>query len=425
MKNVFKLLPFPFLLFGEGFEIQPVGNLQYRYVEKSKKFSSLGESVYQTKKVDYEDYIIGGTFGAKSSWQNYEASGLLYGVKRLHTKDENELHIEKILYDNDQNGFGFFGELYLQSNFENSSFSIGRQTKKSALVDSNERVTKNSFEGLKYRRTQNDIDFEVFYFNKIAASTISNSVPFNHKYGFLGYGLGYKIDGFTDISTHILNKDLDTLGALQVQLKVGDVKDYLKMENLFVDNFFDIVSFEGQKSFEKISLRGGFVAQKSVGEDYVEKEYDKKLDSKIFQGEIKYKKELLSLVYRISKTDSNTDAVFNGTLFSPFSNKPAWIVGISTAHSTIADTVAQQLMFVNTFYAGKLPLTLASSYLTYAIGEENGLENKSTNTDEFYTHFQAHLSKNLSLTFQYSKVGNIDIVTTNTEVKKAIVEWKF
>ena len=425
MKKLYPFLLSPSFLLCGDLTIEPVGDLQLRYTNKTNTYTPLGQMYYQKEKTSYDDSVFGGTFGLKGKYEEVEIASLVYGAKNLQSKETDQLKIEKTMYDNSFDDFSYLGELYLKSTIQNHTFTIGRQTKKSSLVDSNHRLTNNSYEALRYQNIQEKSELEIFYFDKMSSSTLANSVPFDHKYGFLGYGLGFDIDGFCDISTHILNKNYDTTGAFHIQGKIGDTENYVKVENLFVDDFFDTFYLEGKVSTEPFSFRTAFAYQTSVGDNVVEKHYGKNLESKLYQGEIKYKKENLSLTYRVVHTSYDKDAIYNGTMLSPFSNKVAWIVGINTAHGFIADTTSQQIMLTNTVLNSFIPFTFATSYMEYDIGKNNGLENQATKTKEFYGHIEAYFSKNLTLTTQYSKVENLDILTKKVKDLKVFLEYKF
>lgn len=425
MKKLYPLVLTSSILFGSDFTIEPVGDLQLRYENKTKTYTPLGQSIYKKEKNSYDDSVFGGTFGLKGKYEEFEVASLVYGSKSLQSKESDTLKIEKTIHNNTFDDYAYLGELYLKSTINNHTFTLGRQTKNSSLIDTNHRLTNNSYEALRYQNIQEKSEFEIFYFDKVSSSSLANSVPFNHKYGFLGYGLGFYIDGFADISTHILNKNYDTAGAFHLQGKIGDKANYARVENLFVDNFFDTFYLEGKVSSEPFSFRTALVYQTSVGENVVEKHYGKNLESKLYQGEVEYKKENLSLTYRVAHTPSDTNAIYNGTMLSPFSNKVAWIVGLNTAHGFIADTTSQQIMLLNTINSFRVPFTFVTSYVQYDIGKNNGLQTNPIKTKEFYGHIRAYLSKQLSCVAQYSKVKDIDILTENTEDTRLYLEYKF
>jgi len=93
--------------------------------------------------------------------------------------------------------------------------------------------------------------------------------------------------------------------------------------------------------------------------------------------------------------------------------------------SFLADTLAQELLVVNTFYIDKLPITLAGAYLQYAVGEDNGLENSSFDVSEKFLRAKFYLSKKLTSTFEYSVAKNIDIVTASSKNGRVVLEYTF
>ena len=56
----------------QPYSITPIGNLQLRFEDVSKKQTPLGKIFLKENSIDYHDYIVGGIFGIKSSLDNYE-----------------------------------------------------------------------------------------------------------------------------------------------------------------------------------------------------------------------------------------------------------------------------------------------------------------------------------------------------------------
>jgi hypothetical protein len=200
------------MLYAQEIDVEYKGDLSLFNAHYDKTYNALGELVKQTDRVRYYDSAVGGDIGVATSYLDTSLYVGLYFSQRLKKRNSDTLKNEATLYDEDLNGVHYIGEAYIEQKYNNHKFSIGRQTKTSQLLDENHRITKNSFEGLRYKYQEDKLDVDIFYFNKIASSTISNSVPFNHRYGFLGYGMGYNVGNFTDISKHILNEDLSTNG---------------------------------------------------------------------------------------------------------------------------------------------------------------------------------------------------------------------
>jgi hypothetical protein len=413
------------MLYAQEVEIEYKGDLSLFNANYDKTYNTLGESVKQTDRVRYYDSAVGGDVGIASGYLDTSLYVGLYFSQRLKKRNSDTLKNEATLYDEDLNGVHYIGEAYIEQKYNNHKFSIGRQTKTSQLLDENHRITKNSFEGLRYKYQEDKLDIDIFYFDKVASSTISNSVPFNHRYGFLGYGMGYNVGNFTDISKHILNEDLSTNGAIHADIKYKAEYYDIELENLYVDNFFNTTSLNTTLKTQNVFLKLGTIYQTSVGKDYVEKKFSKELKSNLYQGELKYKKNDFVALYRASITPANTDAVYNGTLFSPFSNKAAWIKGINTAHAFIADTTSQQVLVYNTFRPNALPpTTVMLSYIRYDIGNNN-IDISPLDTREKFVQIKSHFSKNLSAKLIYSLIDNVDLLTAKTKNTRFIVEYVF
>jgi hypothetical protein len=426
LKQLFLLFCSVFVLYAQELDFDYKGELSLFTASFDKNYNELGKLVKQTDKVKYYDGTVGGDIGILSSYLDTSFYVGLYFSQRLKNKNSDILKNDATLYDEDLNSLHYIGEAYIQQKYNNHIFSIGRQTKKSQLLDENHRITKNSFEGLRYRYQEDKLDVDIFYFNKVASSTVANSVPFNHLYGFLGYGMGYDIGNFTDISKHILNEDLSTNGAIHTDIKYQEDYYDIELENLYVDNFFNTISLNTTLKMENLFLKLGTIYQTSVGKDYVEKKFSKELKSNLYQGELKYQINDFVALYRASITPANTDAIYNGTLFSPFSNKAAWIKGVNTAHAFIADTTSQQVLVYNTFRPTSFPpTTVAVSYIRYDIGDKNGDVNYPLDTREKFIIIKSHFSKNLSVKLQHSLVDNVDLLTSKTKNTRFIVEYIF
>jgi len=418
------------LLATNSYSIKPTGTVQLRYDDRNNEYTSLGKQVLREEKVHYNDYIVGGTFGAEALWQDYTLDTLLYGVGRLHKKNENTLKNVNTFYDNDVNEFLYLGELSIKKKFGNHSLRIGRQTYNTPLVNRNFRITQNAYEGINYTYSSNAFDFKSLYFYKVSSSTMANNVPYNHKYGFLGYGLGYNISGFTSISKHIINKDVSTNGAIHFLAKYGKKEQYISLENLYVDNFFNTSNLTLSYNVKNIYLKAGMIYQFSVGQKQIEKhienaQLNKRLESYHYQLQLKYQNEKFQIAYSISKTPSNKNAIYGGTLMSPFSNQPSWLVGLNTSHATIADTLSQKISATTSTKIYEMPLVLSTAYIKYDIGDANGLTPNAIDTSEWYLHLQGYFSKNMSAKIQYSYVENYDPLTYKSFNTKLALEYKF
>lgn len=427
MRHLGLFLLFISTLFGsDEIRFEPRGDIQFRFDDRDKEYTTLGNLVYNKEDISYFDYTIGGHIGADAIYDSYLLGSRIYGVARLHDKDEDILKNEKSYYNNDLDNFTYLGELYLKKEFSNQSITVGRQTYKSSIVGKNFRLTNNSYEGISYRYENDSINFQSLYFNKIASSTLANTIPFNHKYGFLGYGYGYDTSGFAHISTHIINKDLQTDGAIDFEFIYKDEMFDGKIENLYVDNFFNTTLLTLGYRYDMVTFSGGYIYQTSVGKDYLETYIqNKQLKSEHYQGKIEYKKDRFKVSYFASYTPKKEDSIYYGTLFSPFSTTASWLTGLNSAHAILADTFSQKILLSNGTKLYKVPLGYAMGYVKYNIGEKNGLRADSVDTTELYLHLKGYFSKNLSAMIQHSRMNNYDPLTKVSINTKLALEYKF
>jgi len=406
-------------------DIKPIIDLtiEHRYIQKD--YTTLGQNIYGEESSSDGDYIFGGKVGFLSSYENYDLGLAIQGLAKEKDNDEAVEEYQNEILNNNFVGYSYLADAYIQANYENISTKIGRQSYNGSLINKNERITSNSYSGLLLEYKKDDLKIDAFYFNKIAASVLSTEVPQNHTYGILGYGMGYNVGDFTEISEYIIGEKKSTNGAINLNIKYGDDKTYINIENLYVDNFFNTFNLTARLNHKsddiENSLKFGFITQNEVGDNH----FDANIDSQLYQAQYKFSRNRFYLKYRISQSATNKDAKYNGTLISPFSNRPAWIVGALTAHAFIADTLSQQLLLVNTFYFGSFPLTAIAAHIRYDIGKDNGIQNTEQKTIENYLQFKGYFSKNLTLTTQFSVVKDIDILQEKKKRSRIFLSYKF
>ncbi|MFA7084272.1 MAG: hypothetical protein WC141_07045 [Arcobacteraceae bacterium] len=427
---VLLLLSKGLLLEAQEITLKPAGKLQLRYEDATKKYTKLGQAVHNKNKLEYNDYIVGGMFGVQALWESYTLKTLLYSVGRLHSKNENSLKNEKSFYNNNQDEFIYLGELSLTKEFDKHAITLGRQTYNTPLVNSNFRVTQNAYEGVSYYYDNENVNFKTLYFHKISSSTMSNNIPINHKYGFLGYGLGYNTSGYAKLSKHIINEDLSTNGAIHFLSSYKTKNSTISYENLYVDNFFNTSNLTVGYNFKSIYFKAGMIYQTSVGKKQVEHAIEntqegKKLEAQHYQAQIKYQEGTFQLIYNVSLTPTNKNSIYRGTLLSPFSNQPTWLVGLNTSHATIADTLSQKVAVIKSTHIYDVPVVVAVAHIHYDIGKDNGLTPKSISTSESFFHLKGHLTKNLSAMLQYSYAKNYDLLTEGSYHTKMVLEYQF
>lgn len=393
---------------------EPIIDMTLRYENMSKLFdyTILGQNY--SEEITYNRYLFGGILGTEISYEDYYLGIAAHGIGRFNHPNEQVYAHESVIYK-DYVGYLYLGELYLGMHHENMNFKIGRQTYNSSLVSFNKRITPNSYEGLSFTYNEDRIDIQTFYFNRISSSPFAYAVPQNHPYGALGYGRGYEVGSYVDLSEHILGSGISksTAGAFHAEVTYGDDTKQLHAENLFVDNFFNTLSLSGTYTqvIEKLKLESnlGAVIQNDVGKNH----FDHKINARLIHGKFTLSHENTKLTYAASKAFKDTQAQYNGTLISPFSNTPIWVYGINSAHATIADTTSWQVKLSHLFYIKAMPLFAMVSHVRYDISDENGLDlvegfvpSPALDTRESFVYMQAYFSKQSSLSLIYSQVDN-------------------
>ncbi len=419
----------------DEFTIKPEIDMQLRYEYKDKEYSTLGQSLYHAEDDVYDEYILGGELGLKASYLNYDFVAKIHGLAKIKNSDQNmQEHEHEIASQENFVGYGYMGDLHIGGHYNGFKASIGRQTYSSRLVGANEEVTVNSYEGIYLEYEKDKFKIDTFYFNKIASSPLAYVVNKNHSYGVLGYGMGYNVGKYTKLSEHILGvrgAGKYTKGAINTKLKYGTQDTNIKIENLYVDNFFNTLSLRAKYNLElggfDVNTKVGMVTQNEVGAN----NFEENIDATLYQGMLKLSYSDFFISYKLSSTDTNTDAAYSGTIISPFSATLAWIYGPKTAHAFIADTFSQQLSIMNVFYIDKLPLRVIASHILYEIGEDNGLPllrnmpTPATDTRETYIDAKAYFSKRLSLSAQYSFATNITPIVGERKNIKLYLEYAY
>ena len=431
MNYILFLLFFSITLFAkQNYTIEPKGDIQLRYEIRDKEYSPLGAKTYSEDKINYHDYVIGGLLGVQIFNDNYKFNVKGYGTLRLQKKDNDNRKNESYYYNNKQNEFFYLGELNVKKSFNNHSITLGRQSYNTPLVNSNVRITQNSYEGVNYTLKKDQLILKSLYFNKIASSTLANNVPFNHKFGFLGYGLGYNTSGFNDLSKHIINKDLSTNGALDLSIFYGEKEKFVFFENLYIDNFFNNTNLAFAYHKNNFYFKVGAIYQNSVGDKHVENNIEssqknKKLQAQHYHARMQYRNNDFRVTYTVAHTPYNKSNIYNGTFFSPFSNKLSWVRGVNTAHSLLADTTSQKISVSKKLDIYKVPTKIIVAYVKYDIGENNGILSQSLDTNERYIHIKSYLSKNINTKIQYSQTRNTNQIIQKSNNTKISLEYKF
>jgi hypothetical protein len=414
----------------ENFSILPKVDLSIFFDENDKDYSSLGKIVKQKESLNYSSSVIGGDFGLSAKTNDLEFVFQGSGTTSIQNRSKDDEKINASYFDNDKKDFIYLSNIYLSKQFNDVNLKIGRQKYNNDLVNLNRRVTTNQYEGIYLDYKNDHFKINSLYFDKLSSSTVANNVPFNHDYGVMGYGKGYKIGEFVSISEHISNKDYDTNGAIVSDITYGDLNNNINIQNLYVDNFFDTFDISSKLNFAygdfNITPRIGYIKQVDVGENYYSYDYDyKKIDASMYQSSLRFKYKNIFTTFNYASSSSHKDSVQNGTFISPFSNKLGWIVGTQTTHSFIADTISKEFLAgVNFDILDKKSVFVISS-INYDIGANNGLINGSLDTKEKYIFLNTIMNKNLNLTLQYSITKNVDLITENSNNLRAFVNYNF
>jgi hypothetical protein len=402
-------------------EIKPKLDLVLRYNTNDEKYTNIGQMLKGVEKVKFDASVVGGDFGVDISYDNFNF--VIQGSSVVDLKNEDDpLKIDTTYFDNDQKEFSYLSNLYISYQNKLSSIRVGRQQYNNNLVNKNKKIISNQYQGIYFDYTKDNYKTNVFYFTKIASSTVANVVPFNHHYGAIGYGMGYNVGNFTDISKHITNVDHNTKGAIVFDGEYSHQGTKINVQNLYVDNFFNTFYLEAKNSYKvkqtKVSARVSVIFQKDIGENHFAKKYNnKKINGKMYQGSLNFDYHNLFGSYTYSKTFTDKDAVLNGTIISPFSNKLGWIKGPQTAHAFVANTISRQYLIGTSLTIYKLPIVIVIASNKYNI-KDNFINHTDILTKEDFIHTKLYLSKNLNFVLQYSQGKNLDLqVTKNTNTR--------
>ncbi|MDD2895916.1 MAG: hypothetical protein PHG81_07830 [Aliarcobacter sp.] len=429
-KNILLLISLTSLEASESFSILPKVDLAIFFDENDKNYSSLGKIVKQKESLNYSSSVFGGDVGISAKSDDLEFVLQGSGTTSIQNRSKDDEKINAPYFDNDRKDFFYLSNIYLSKQFDDVNLKIGRQKYNNELVNLNKRVTTNQYEGIYLDYKKDLFKINSFYFDKVASSTVANNVPFNHNYGVMGYGKGYKVGEFVSVSEHISNKDYDINGAIVSDITYGDLNNNINIQNLYVDDFFDTFDISSKLNLVygdfNITPRIGYIKQVDVGENYYSYDYNhKKIDASMYQSSLRFRYKDVFTTFKYASSSSDKDSVLNGTFISPFSNKLGWIIGPQTGHSFIADTISKEFLAgVNFDIFSKKSVFLISS-IYYDIGANNGLSNRSLDTREKYIYLNTIVNKNLNLTIQYSIAKNIDIITEDSDNFRAYINYNF
>lgn len=414
----------------DKFSIYPKMDLFVNYESQNLDYSSLGQLVNGVQKNSFSNSIIGGDIGFGINYNNFDLVIKGSGISSLNNLSNNNLKIDSTYFDNNNKEFFYLSNLYLQKNVNNFNFRLGRQEYSNQLVNRNKKIISNQYEGIYFDYAKDNFKIDSMYFKKVAASTISNVVPFNHDYGVLGYGKGFNIAEFVSVSKYISNKEYNTDGALITNLTYGNERNNINLQNLYVDDFFNTTNLNLtlSKEFNDLVLSSslGFIKQVDVGENYLAKDYgNKKIDGKMYQGSLNLEYKHFFASYTRAKTPYNTNAVLNGTIISPFSNELGWICGPQTSHSFIADTVSNQFLIGTGLMIFDTPSLLMAATIDYEIDKNNIMSGLTLHTKEKYIYFESYISDELTFTIQYSDAKNIDLIEKRNKNLRSYINYKF
>lgn len=403
--------------------VAPVGEVKIEHINENTYYNDLGTYYYQKDAKSVHDTTIGGDFGAQVSYENLIFETMIGGS--YCSADENKQ--KSSYYDLDEDNFIYLSSLNLTYKTDHYNVKGGRFLYSTQLVNANKLINSNAYQGLLLNANFKDLDVDLLYFNKIASSTQAKSVPLNHIYGILGYGMGYKIGEFEDISTHIVGEEKDSNTAVLLKLKYGQSQK-ITLENLYVKDFFNMISLElaSKHQFEKseLEIKANHVFQKDIGANYLGESYGKKIDSKFyqFQTQFSHNNKFVRVQYAI--TPANEDSAFDGAIASPFSNRIGWIKGPLTQHSFISDTKSKAIVFGGKFEIGKLPFYTQFGFLKYDVGEKNSL-GVALSVYERYLHLSTFFSKELSLSFEVADSYEKDPLKDQEKFLKSYITYKF
>lgn len=424
-----------FLLFysleaSDDLKISPKIDSSIYFDKNIKDYTTLGKIVKKQESLNNSNSAIGGEFGFNILRNDLELVLQGSGITSLQNRSKDDEKINSVYFDNDKKDFFYLSNIYLSKQYESVNLKVGRQKYDNELVNSNKRAISNQYEGIYLDYKKNLLKINSFYFNKVASSSLSNVIPFDHDYGALGYGKGYKIGEFVTVSEHISNKDYDTNGAIVSDFTFGDLKNNINIQNLYVEDFFNTFDISGKINFvyEDLSFdtKIGFIKQFDVGENYYSYDYnDKKIDANMYQTSLRIKYQNIFTTFNYASSSSDENSLLNGTFVSPFSNKIGWIKGPQTAHSFIADTISKEFLVGINFdiFSKKNIFVISSIY--YDIGPNNGLINSNLDTKEKYIYLNTILNKNLNLTFHYSTTKNVDILTKESDNLRIFLNYNF
>jgi hypothetical protein len=379
-------------------------------------------SYYINKTFLGDDYsrdglAVGGKLGfITAPVSGISAGALLYSTNKVDSISPISKENDKTLFNSNDKGYTYVGELYLNYQKDNTVFKIGRQRLDTPLIGSDDdaRMLPSLFEAAIFTNTDiSDTKIMIGLVTRIAYGTLSNafgpsaynldlSTSITNKYPAqklgtqaLAYGYGaiydpskknngyhgmtaqidYQNGDFQSMSGGAFGGNVDQEGVTMASIIYEGVPHTkLQLWDYYLQNLFNTLYAQGDYSWNcllnpviKMTASVQYMQQNGIGNNEIGT-----VDSKYYGFQLQSRYQDLQIQVGYSATGSNLNATNNGGVIAPWGGMNSFTYTQSTRDQYFSDTKSYKLSIGYDFKKlTSYDFEASASHAEYMIGTEN------------------------------------------------------
>lgn len=405
---------------------------------------------YRDSSTDYTEsaFAAGGNLGYEK--KDYGIEGLSTGVRfyttqpvgeQGDTKGDHRINITHFK-NADEQGYSILGEAFINYAASNTNVKVGRQALNTPLAGGDDaRMLPTLFEAAVVSNSDiTNTTLIAAHVGKVAYGTFSNvyangmtQTPGNMALTTAGgYGLNREVGQFQNMGDAAIGEDTGGVDAVAFIYNDKDMGLKLQAWDYIATDILNAIYAEANYDLKlgdnKLFFGAQYISETETGDNLIEDATagtEDKINATYSAFKIGGKFGPVTAFVATSQTDSDTDAIFNGGIITPWGGMPAYTQGMVTRHMFFADTKANKV--AATYKEGKLSATLA--YMSFDVGKDNGY---SANYDWTATETLADIiymmEKNLMLRYRLNMPRNFFESATNDvgwDEHRFILSYKF
>lgn len=400
---------------------------------------SISRSVSDSRSANDSYTRKANAIGGKLKFETADYKGLSFGTALYTTQGifndsdkENYTKVDPTLLGKDNGNYSILGEAYLQYKYENTTFKGGRQKLDTPLAGSDDaRMLPNLFEAYLLINTDiPDTTLIAGHVTKFAQGTFGRA----YNGGLLAATAGYsasdsrdRVGKFENMGTYAIGESTSGVSVvsatytgiegLKVQLWDYYAHDILNAVYGQVDYSWKCVLSDSVKPFVAAQI----ISENEIGDDLLGD-----IDGFYWGAKLGFKIENFTAYVAYSQTDSNSDsdAVTENAIITPWGGMPAFTQGMVTRHMFLAGTDATKLAASYNWKAFGPDLKTVVYYGNYDMAKNNGYTEKDADEVGFDVIYKPEMVKNLSLRLRGNFARDFYVKTSDTDVtKNGDVDW--